>query len=376
MPREYLKGKKVAHITTVHPVFDNRIFFKECVSLSQLGLDITLIASCEQDFEKDGVKVKAIQVAKQSRFSKVKRAYTLALDLDADIYHLHDPELLMIKPFLQAKGKLVVYDMHEHFSQQILIKPWIPSLLRKPLSIFFNIYERLLLGSGPVVFAEDDYVKHYPYVNDFSTVLNLPNLSKLQKISEDKFSKFICVGYLGGVTRARGCLKTLESLLRLKDQYGYKLGYVCIGRFESEAFKQELDALGKRLDYYFAPGYMAFNDAIEYIAKSHIGMALLDRTPNYINSYPTKIFEYMALGMPFLVSDFDINKEIVEQNECGYALPPESAEHLDTLLKELIDSERTREELGRNGKANVFKYSWNSQLNTLATSYQQWLAKK
>jgi len=374
MQEEYLKGKRIVHITTVHPVFDNRIFFKECASLAQLGLDITLIAFCEKDFEKDGVKVKAIDVAKPSRMSKIRRAYHLALDLDADVYHLHDPELLLIKPFLRSKGKIVVYDMHEHFSQQILIKPWIPSWLRKPLSAVFSIYERLLLGKGPVVFAEDDYREHYKYITNYRIALNFPDLSKFRKLeTESKYSDFVCIGYLGGVTEARGCLKTLKALVDIKAKTNKKIGYVCIGKFQSESFKQQLEILGQELDFYFAPGFMEFDEAIKYLAKCQIGMALLDRTPNYVNSYPTKIFEYMALGLPFIVSDFEINRVIVEENKCGIAIAPENHEELESALINLICDEELRNSLSFYGKKNSVKYDWSNQCKNITQGYKEWL---
>jgi len=39
-----MSKKRICHVTTVHTYNDNRIFYKECVSLSQSGFNVTLMA--------------------------------------------------------------------------------------------------------------------------------------------------------------------------------------------------------------------------------------------------------------------------------------------------------------------------------------------
>ncbi len=367
-------GLSVVHISTVHPVFDNRIFYKECSSLAENGWQVTLVATSKEDFVKNGVKVRGLreQTGLIGRFKKIWQAYKIARSCDANIIHLHDPELLLIKPLLRLSGKLVVYDAHEHFSQQILIKNWLPAIIRKPLSFAMAMYERMFIGRGPVVFAEDDYIHAYPYVNKYKVALNLPDLQKITNIDESKYKDFTAVGYLGGVTEARGCLKVLEALVEIKKQSKEPIGYVCIGRFESKPLQDKMEQLGAKLDFYFAPGFMPFEDGIKYIARCHIGMALLDRTPNYVASYPTKIFEYMALGIPFIVSDFPINEAIVNENNCGIAVDPDDKDALMESLNLLLNSDDVRQRFGESGKLNSGKYEWNKQLEHIIDGYHQW----
>ena len=88
---------KICHITSAHPQEDVRIFHKECVSLAAHGYE-TYIVACGKTYVKSGVHFIGIECESSGRFKRmtkvVKAVYDAALKLDADIYHIHDPELL------------------------------------------------------------------------------------------------------------------------------------------------------------------------------------------------------------------------------------------------------------------------------------------
>src|SRR2546421_1118597 len=128
------KVARVVHLTTVHPPDDSRIFHKECRTLAATGYEVILVApECGRE-SRDGVKFHSIPRV-ENRSARIvlstTRALKIALALDADLYHFHDPELLPVGVALRALGKTVIYDAHEHLPQQILSKPWIPRRLRR-----------------------------------------------------------------------------------------------------------------------------------------------------------------------------------------------------------------------------------------------------
>ena len=129
---------RVCHITTVHPVDDHRIVYKECVSLREAGYDVTLIAPHPRDTSVAGVPVTALQVSARTRIERIVRhpqaAYRAALALDADLYHFHDPEFLPYGTRLARAGKRVVYDAHEDVPTQIRSKDWLRGPSRAPLA--------------------------------------------------------------------------------------------------------------------------------------------------------------------------------------------------------------------------------------------------
>src|SRR6185503_3242177 len=89
---------KVVHVTCVHPLRDPRIFEKECRSLAEDGHEVVLVAPHTRDEVLAGIRVRAIPPASSRKLRLVTsgwRAMAVALSERADLYNLHDPELLL-----------------------------------------------------------------------------------------------------------------------------------------------------------------------------------------------------------------------------------------------------------------------------------------
>src|SRR5215469_11516716 len=90
------KARKIVHLTSVHNAFDTRIFSKDCRSLARAGFQVTIVAPHTEDTTKDGVRIWAVPLAKdKGRLHRMTatawRILREAWQIDADIYHFHDP---------------------------------------------------------------------------------------------------------------------------------------------------------------------------------------------------------------------------------------------------------------------------------------------
>src|SRR5258708_15521173 len=56
-----------------------------------------------------------------------------AFRTDDDLYHIHEPELLIAGLFLRAAGKEVIYDIHEDLPRTVPYKLYVSKSIRKPL---------------------------------------------------------------------------------------------------------------------------------------------------------------------------------------------------------------------------------------------------
>ena len=141
---------KVCHFSSAHAPNDTRIFHKQCASLAREGYDVTFVVKAKDSSSvgtttEKGVQIIQVPVDSSSRLKRIlfgaKAVYQKALEVDADIYEFHDPELLPYGVKLARKGKKVIFDSHEDYPTQIMEKEWIPVFLRKIISGVYKAYE-------------------------------------------------------------------------------------------------------------------------------------------------------------------------------------------------------------------------------------------
>ena len=146
-------------MTSAHPRYDQRILYRECVSLQKEGYHVTLIVNDEKENEKfKNINIKSTK--HDYTVSRWKRmifgtyhVYKLALKEDADIYHFHDPELLPFAIKLKKKNKVVIFDSHENYYDRIQYKYYIPQHIRKIAAKLYSFYEnRVLKKNDGVIF--------------------------------------------------------------------------------------------------------------------------------------------------------------------------------------------------------------------------------
>ena len=113
------------------------------------------------------------------------------------------------------------------------------------------------------------------------------------------------------------------------------------------------------------------------MAGFDVGLAVLEPIPNYLESYPTKIFEYMSMGIPSIVSDFPLYREIIEKYQCGILVDPLDAGSIAEAIIRLMDNPDEAAEMGARGKEAVrFHFSWESEQEKLIEFYSRLLASK
>ncbi len=359
---------KICHITTVHPRNDVRIFLKECTSLSKQWSDINIIvADSKGDEVKNGIKFHDIGKPKGRRerfFKKTKQALNKAISINADIYHLHDPELLRIALKLKKRGAKVIYDSHEDLPRQIASKNYIPKFFRKPIAFFVEIFEdRIARKIDGIItatpFIRDRFIKinkncidinNYPLLDDITFNENWENRSK-------------SIGYIGGIYKTRGIIETLEAI----QNTDIKL--LLAGHFYPSKLEDECKNHPgwKNVDY---QGFIDRNDINKLLSKVKIGMVILEATPSYINSLPVKMFEYMAAGLPIIASNFPLWRDIISEAECGLCVDQTNPQEIKKSISALLADDSLLIKMGKSGRNVVEeKYNWGIEEKKLIEFY-------
>ncbi|PFI43442.1 hypothetical protein COK06_00025 [Bacillus cereus] len=366
--------KQIAILTSVHYAFDTRIFYRISQSLVKHGYDVTLIAPMDETntFIKNKINILPVQKPK-NRLSRILKTtwqvYKKALQVDADIYHFHDPELIFVGYLLKLRGKTVIYDIHENVSKQILNKEWVP--LKRFASLTYRLIERLFISKFHLVLAEKSYEQLYLYHKNKITVQNFPNLDIIPDASEEKDKNSIV--YLGGVSKERGIETTIQSLAKLK-QAGQEFHFKCIGPINQQ-YQAKLEQLCEDTNIKENVSFLGrlnAEDAYKIVRQSQIGLAILHPIGNYLESYPTKVFEYMALRTPYITSNFALYSDLTNDTQAGLTTDPFDTDGLTEKLIFLLNDHNILTEMSENGRASVEeKYNWEQEEKKLIELYSK-----
>jgi glycosyltransferase involved in cell wall biosynthesis len=359
---------KICHLSSVHSRYDVRIFHKECISLSKFYELCLVVADGKGDEIINGISIIDAGVRERSRIKRIintaKKTYKKALEQNAHIYHFHDPELLPYGLKLKNKGYKVIYDIHEDVPRQILAKYWIPTPLRKLTSMLFEKYEnRIAKKLSALVTATPTINRRFIKLNEWTVnINNFPFLPQQKHIKNSKSDAYIC--YVGGISHIRGISYLVESL-----QYMPHIRLKLAGSYIPETYRNQLISL-KGWNQVDEMGYINREEIMLLIANSLAGIVTLLPTPNYIDSLPVKMFEYMSASVPVIASNFTLWQQIIEQNKCGICVNPEDPKQIAIAVLQLYNKPDLANEMGTNGYKAVCKtYNWQVEENKLVQLY-------
>lgn len=372
---------KICHLTSVHSPFDVRIFHKECKTLVKAGYDVTLIAQHDKNETVDGIKIVALPKIKNRTFRMIRlplKTLWFALKKKADVYHLHDPELLPVGVFLKLfKAKNIIYDVHEDYAKQKLSEVYIPKIARTYIAFLIRTTEYLSskLFNG-IITATENILKNFSHHKRAKSIRNFPiisNFSAVKRNNDTKINIFNLI-YIGILTEIRGITQIIKALDLINSNKKIKL--TLYGQFYPPYYKEKAMNLRgfKKVEYL---GWTEPRTIPGLLKKSDAGIVCFLPEPNHIHAMPNKIFDYMAAGLPVIASNFPLWKEIVEENMCGICVNPLKQKEIAKALKYLMEHPKLRKKMGENGrKAVLEKYNWEQESKKLLNLYDDMLDRK
>ena len=363
------------HLTSVHYAFDTRIFHRECQSLALAGYDVTLIAPhADGDLKLKGVNVRAIRPPRDRRerqTSTIWAVYRAAVRENADIYHFHDPELLLIGLLLKLRGKKVIYDVHEDYKRTMDGKQWLPSFLHGPAAFAVRVCETAMgRGCDRIIVVTPTIARNFS-PKQTRLVQNYPLLDELYSQNalayEQREPIAIFVGWLGdysGIESMRIAIELAAREFPMRLLIAGKLKPGALATYDESNTNKMIDHLG----------FLSRPQVAELIAKARMGLVTILPLDCYIDAQPTKMFEYMSGGLPVIASDFPVYRKIIEAAECGLVVDPLNPAAIAEAILWLMRNPSRAAEMGRNGRrAVVEKFNWESEAKILVSIYEELL---
>ncbi len=369
---QQMQKTESVHLASSHSAFDTRIFHKECKTLANAGFKVTLIVPHELDEIVDGVRIRSVPLPGngKERLSKtIGNIYRAALAESPEaIFHFHDAEMIFHMFLLKIRGRKVIYDAHEDTPKQVMYQHWIPWVLRGPISLVMRVAE--WLGGhvfDGIVVAEPGILKrfhskrtvlvhNFPLLNELNTSDSTPYLERPPRIT-----------YIGGITRKRGIAEMLAAVSLLPAELRAEI--VLGGSFFPATLQEDIRHM-QGYDRTDIRGWLDRDQVSDLLASSRIGIVTLHPTEKYLNSYPTKLFEYMSAGLPVIASDFPQWRQFVEEDRCGILVDPLAPQSIADAIQWMLENPEEAAAMGARGRTAVSqKYNWEQDAPGLLALY-------
>jgi len=361
---------KVCILTSVHRWNDIRIFRKQAKSLVKAGYQVHLVVPTDESGVKDGVMLNPV-VVPSGRLKRILlttyKVYKEAKKTNAEIYHFHDPELIFYAKLLSLQGKKVIYDSHEDVPADILDKEWISNrYVRKAVSKLYGFVEKKLAKSFDGVISVS-----YNITNKFTnankaTIANVPLREEFKNVENSGASKVgKRVVYAGGLTEARNIKQIVQSAGYIKDK---EIEIHLFGEFDNEAYKNECQSLQEwgNVKYW---GLKSTEEVYGFMQTCSLGLVMFKDIANHAFAIPNKAYEYMAAGIPLLISDLNFWKEHFEK--MAYFVDPENPSAIALGIEAVFENSLESNNIAAKNKELVAsKMNWAEESKKLINLYK------
>lgn len=327
-----MEKKKICLVTSGHPPFDDRIFWKFGNSIKDAGYAVSIICSTQSIIKVvDGINIIGFDSSMLTPKEKINHFLTLIDSVN--------PDLLICEEMLPAFAAINIRKRNKRIKVLLDITEWYPenvALKLNGLKRWFK-YIQLLLSYifilnkvDHLTIGEITKLKRYNFLAPFKqkTIIGYYPVLRYFNYKQPELTKNnIVFGYAGVITFERGIINLFNALYSLADKYPQKIFTLLLfGKFtypeEEKEFKQIVSNQNKiKIEFEDWTSYDKMSPVIE---KMDICFDLRKRNFIYSNSLPIKIFEYMICGKPFIFSDIAPIKKELDYNKFGCLVNPEN----------------------------------------------------
>ncbi|UCG68375.1 MAG: glycosyltransferase family 4 protein [Thermoplasmata archaeon] len=368
---------------------------KEIAVLKEHGFKISVVSWIKGDLalpafeERDEIKVYRFFLAPPKRgflgrFLVYRQITRQIIDkvqeLNPDAVVCHDLEILNagVKAIKKLKVPLF-YDAHENWPAMVAQNSRFEARLSAMLE------KRLLKHVTHSYTYGDDLTKKFNDMGHLAiTLYNSKSMNVIPNVGETEIGemktklglekKDFIIGFAGSVNLENGTQQVMDSLKNLPDNFKF-LVVGGSGREEDLENVKKYAVKKGVLDRVIFTGRVKSQDLLRYSAAFDVGTALfMPVSENQVARVPNKLFDYMAMKVPMIVSDFpNMRKVVVEESDCGIAVQPMDIQEIMKAVLHFHEDPKMAKEKGKNGRIKFeTKYSWDVQKQKLMDSHPIW----
>ena len=309
-----------------------------------------------------------VQVLKYIEFSF--RVFLFYRSKDIGLVNVHHLALLPLGYLMKLSfGAKLIYDAHELETETHSLKG-----IKKKLA---KIVERIFIRKADYIFVVSeniaDWYKRNYVIKSPTVVMNAPRFTSVKK--NNYFREHFrlrpdqkIVLYQGALAPARGIEEIIAAFSDRRDDAVVVI-FMGYGPLEELIVRET-----KKSDRVFFHPAVNLNVILDYTAGADVGVHIIPNTClNHDFCMPNKLFEYLMVGLPVLVSNVTEMREFVKKNEVGFVANDIGVGSINSAIDEILlaDLSKVRQKALRASK----KYSWEVQEHKMIAGYQMLLNK-
>jgi glycosyltransferase involved in cell wall biosynthesis len=266
-----------------------------------------------------------------------------------NMIHVHDPELIPLAILWRAIYKMpAIFDAHEDLPKQVLGKAYIPLWLRSKVAWLARQLEKFAdRALDGIVAATPAICRNFTRA-PVALVQNFPWLSDFAEAQPADSGRRPSVCYVGSITRERGGLEMIEAVQASRS----RSLLIMAGPMSSDMAAAVSRGAPGNIKYL---GVVNAEHVSEVVDQSLAGLVIFHPLPNHVECQPTKIFEYMAAGRPFIASDFPAWRALLGHFECGYFVDPLNVDELREAIDALALKPLEARQMGARGRSALIE---------------------
>jgi glycosyltransferase involved in cell wall biosynthesis len=160
--------------------------------------------------------------------------------------------------------------------------------------------------------------------------------------------------YIGYICEARGAIDILTIMRRLRDD-NRDIHFLFVGVIGFE-IQHKMEAMISDLELeqvVTIKSWLPFEELVPIVRASDLAVCPLHNIEQYKWSYPVKVYEYMALGVPIIASDLPGTVAIIKPEIDALIYKAGDVDGFYACVKRLLDDEEEAKRLSRNAKEHV-----------------------
>jgi len=374
------RQRRIAIVTSIHPDFDARIW-KHAKAMAAAGWRVDLVAPWVLGTEHipEGIELHFFRRVRKRMARPILIPARIAARLipilaRCDLVHFHDIDILPWMSLLSLVEK-VVYDVHEDYPEEMMIREWVPDRLRRPFAKMLEIGQRVFAWPIRNIVLTQPELDHEFRGRRFRKILmyNYATLDLMQGWRDDYLQRSPTVLFIGSQHVNNGTNLLIDVAGRVAAlRPGIR--FIASDRFANaelrEAAIERMRQVGAT-NLEFIPNVRP-HELMSVLNRATIAISPNLRVKQQIRGAHNKTYEFMAGALPQVVSDLPRQVEVVGGSVCGLLARPEDPESFVSAILKLVDDPVQARELGMNGqRAFREKYSWQSQMPGLIAFYER-----